>query len=180
MRRAFTLLEILIVLSIFSIITVLVFSDGRRFGQETNLTNSIYDTMLSIREAQTYSLSVRKVEGVDGFAGHFGVYFNKNDNRKIIIFADRNASLGYDDGDEIIRTDSLSDNIIISDLCVGNSTSCSAITGGQLNVVFRRPNAQAYINTNNKEGRICLSGGSSVKHIKITDSGQMTINDGCF
>jgi prepilin-type N-terminal cleavage/methylation domain-containing protein len=59
-NKGFTLLEILVVLVIFSIFTAIVMFNYSKFQGNIILSNMAYETALSLRESQTYGISVRK------------------------------------------------------------------------------------------------------------------------
>ncbi len=185
-RKAFTLIELVIVLAIFSVMTVLLFANSNRFGADTALTNSVYDTMLSIRQAQTYSVAVHSVDATS-FRGAYGVHVDIDNPRRIILFADTSADgenyMVYNvDGDTIIRTDEIGKDLEISDLC-GRGVDGNLLCGkGSLDIAFIRPRPTAYMSTGitkYTEARICFSSGATNRQIVVLASGQITIADGC-
>ena len=58
-NKGFTLVELLVSISIFVFMTALVVSRYAAFNQGTLMTNLAYDIALTIRTAQTYGLSVK-------------------------------------------------------------------------------------------------------------------------
>ena len=72
--RAFTLVEMIVVLSIISILTVIVVVGQTSFNKSNLLTDTAYTVALSMRETQTLGLSSRTFSSVPnaGFGVHFG------------------------------------------------------------------------------------------------------------
>jgi len=58
-RSGFTLIEMLVSITIITVITSVVFLQSSRFNSSILLSNIAYEMALSIREAQVYGLSVR-------------------------------------------------------------------------------------------------------------------------
>ncbi len=72
---AFTLIELIVSISIFAIMTALVVVKYGSFNNSVLLTNAAYDVALAIRTAQTYGLSVRGDSGDQDFNKIYGVQF---------------------------------------------------------------------------------------------------------
>src|SRR3989344_6847475 len=78
--RAFTLVELVVVLAIFTLISSVVLANHSRFNGSVLLGSLAYDIALSIREAQVYGLSVKQhtVAGVGQFQIGYGIHFASN------------------------------------------------------------------------------------------------------
>ena len=61
--RGFTLIEMMVSVGIFALITTLIMVSGRSFGGSVLLTNLAYDVALSVRRAQTFGINVRADQG---------------------------------------------------------------------------------------------------------------------
>jgi len=89
-NSGFTLVELLVTISIFVILTgIVVFNQGK-FNSTILLTNLAYDTALNIREAQTYGVNVKEFNGENKFVP-YGVHFSTTDPlyyKSFILFAD--------------------------------------------------------------------------------------------
>ncbi len=72
----FTLVEMMVSLSIFAIITGIVLIRNNDFNSGILFSNLVYEIALSIREMQTYGISV-KASDTGTFGNGYGVYFNK-------------------------------------------------------------------------------------------------------
>lgn len=120
-QNGFTLIEMILVLGIFGIITaVLVFNYGQ-FNSQILLTNTAYEVALQIREAQTFSLGV---QGIDGeFDTKYGVYFNRanggaGSDESYIYFADLDRLDSNPDGNRLCDQDKVDpDNNLCSFSC---------------------------------------------------------------
>jgi len=101
MKRAFTLVELMVSVGIFLMMTGLVVAKYGNFNQSVLLTNLAYDVALTIRTAQTYGLSVRNNDlsnSSSDFQSGYGVHLDtstrpdsnsgNNFNQEIIFFAD--------------------------------------------------------------------------------------------
>jgi len=94
--EGFTMVELMVSVSIFVIITTIILASYPRFSSKIVLENVVHQIALSIRQAQTFGLSVRTFgTGLDVFPT-YGVHFSFNgvtdsdpaDNRNFLIFAD--------------------------------------------------------------------------------------------
>lgn len=162
LNRGFTLVELLVTISIFVILTGVVLFNQSRFNSTILLKNLAYDTALTIRQAQTYGINIKEFNtGESGAQDQFvpyGVHFYKNANKSFILFADTEFSL--DDPNKILHpytgvvgTCNPSEGCVnrysikrgnyISDLCVEANGSCSSVN--TLDIIFRRPNPDAKI-----------------------------------
>ncbi|MFA6445762.1 MAG: prepilin-type N-terminal cleavage/methylation domain-containing protein [Candidatus Paceibacterota bacterium] len=91
----FTLVELLVTISIFALVTGIVMFNQGRFNSTIFLTNLAYDVSLAIRQAQTYGVNVRHFNknlgpGLDAntFDAPYGVHFNSKDNTHFVMFGD--------------------------------------------------------------------------------------------
>ena len=143
--RAFTLVEILIVIAIFTVLTGTVLSNYRNYNTNALFANASEDITLTLREAQVYGVGTKGNTSGAGCGGTFncsyGVYFVQGANN-IVLFADVDGNRVYTGADnppvEIIN---LGNAISISGLSCGGF-DCST---GVASVTFQRPNPDAYI-----------------------------------
>jgi prepilin-type N-terminal cleavage/methylation domain-containing protein len=153
-QKGFTLVELLVTISIFVILTGVVLFNQTRFNSTILLTNLAYDTALTIRQAQNYGINIKEFDSGSGNGGKFvpyGVHFDTSSDKSFILFADLNS-------DGIITEPTLNSCVAlegcvnrysikrgnyISDIEVvkGVSTSSPSI----LDITFERPNPDAKI-----------------------------------
>lgn len=85
----FTLVEMLVSISIFAIITAVVLIRNNEFNSGILFSNLVYEIALSVREMQTYGITVRASDG-GKFDNGYGVYFStaSDDKASFVQFAD--------------------------------------------------------------------------------------------
>src|SRR3989338_7579467 len=59
-NRGFTLVELLVTLSLFVVLTTIVLFSQSKFNGSILLTNLAYDVAITVRQAQTYGVNVRE------------------------------------------------------------------------------------------------------------------------
>jgi len=137
-KRAFSLIELLVSLSIIAILTTLFLSNYRSANRRTDLVMTAQILVTDIRYAQANSLGLVKYEGAMP-GGGWGVHFSSSEpnNNRYIIFADDNDNGLYDDGEanESLggRLVYLPNNIIIEELNLGGTARAEA------NITFLPP-----------------------------------------
>ncbi len=194
----FSLLELLIVMAIFSILTTVLVANQRKFGNNIILSGLADDVALSIREAQTYGLGSKDVDGLGSFNNPYGIYLSASNNARYSFFADTNNIVGgaggiegYDSSDTIMRTFSFPAGNTIQNFCVIPDSGvadieCSDDTSPSItamSVTFMRPNPDAIIIANGthfNQATICLlSQTAKTKQVNILSSGQIEVVDTC-
>lgn len=152
--RGFTLIEMLVSISIFAIITGVVLTRNAQFSSNILISNLVYDVALSIRQAQVFGLSVREFEvGSGQFNIGYGVNFDGSTPDSYIFFADINNNLVYDTpADQVIELLTLRNGYTIADICGVLSSGAKKCTSlaeiSVLDLVFKRPDPDASIKTN--------------------------------
>lgn len=76
MNRAFTLIEMMVAVGVFTIVTIVVLLRFDTFTNSVVVTSEAYGIALNIRQAQSYGINVRGTINND-FTRPFGVYINK-------------------------------------------------------------------------------------------------------
>lgn len=185
-NAGFTLIEMVVVLTIFSFIAITLFVKNSEFSSKVLLTNLAYEVALSIRQAQVYGLSARELNpGSNQFNIGYGVNFNANTQTNYIFFADIDDDAYYDGGSELLETFSFRRGNRVGYFCVttiSEQERCS--NTGQINVLnvsFVRPNPDAIITTNLAEiykmARIYISApNGSMRSVTIEQTGQISID----
>jgi len=204
-QKGFTLLEMLVVLSISTIIIGVVLFNYRDADSSLIMRNLAYEVSLTIRQAQTYGLGVRD-SGVDNnaFDVAYGVQFagsgsgaDANANDTFYLFADiynnganqaRLCNQADSDNpctsqaaEEVLEALSLTRQITFSSI-VGNSTTSNPVqleSGQYLNITFKRPNPDATINldgTDMNDVTITLIGPNGSKvDVYVNTAGQISV-----
>lgn len=177
--KGFTIIELMISVGIFAMMTSLLLAKYGNFNQGILLTNLAYDVALTIRNAQSYGLNVKSaVRNDNRFEYPYGVNFTTG--KTFIFFADVNITpdFVYDEGADInlskttIRTSSFIDKI-----CVGTPTCTDVLS---LDIAFKRPNPDAIINgvTANSYAEIVLKASDgSTKKVIVRSTGQIAVTN---
>lgn len=201
LQKGFSLPELIIVISIFVIISSVALFNQGKLSSSILLTNMAYEVGLAIREAQTYGIGVR-AEGPSStvFSGQYGAHFsvaNDTSKRQVVVFADSEATLGgalnlYDPGEEkyIYEFENRRGNKIEA-LCVGNLGTDPCVFGGlnsvqSVDVLFKRPNPSAIVSpeslgapTRNERVYIIITSlsGDDCRAIIVEPTGQIRVED---
>jgi prepilin-type N-terminal cleavage/methylation domain-containing protein len=188
-ESGFTLVELLVTISIFVVMTSILLIKYGNFSQGTLLTNLAYDVALTIRTAQTYGVSVQGQTsgGIPDFTYAYGVHFDKStgSNQQIILFVDLDKNGVYDTG-ETVSVYNIKRGAKIAGFCVSITGICSAIDSNinYVDISFLRPNPDAgicynEINCNQQYLKIFVQSGddNSVRSVTIRRTGQISIDD---
>lgn len=197
--RAFSLLELLVVMFIFSTISLIILANHSRFNSSVLLGSLAYKIALSVREAQVYGLSVQGQTsgGVTNFQVGYGVHFQGGTS--YTLFADVDGNKKYDSAphngypaDTVIKTYTLTQSHAVSDFCGITSTGtrqCAASPTpliASLDVLFFRPDPDAVISSDivppstpysSAEITVASPTGSTRK-ITIASTGQISVTVG--
>ncbi len=194
LKKGFTLVELLVSIAIFVLITGLVLVKYSSFDGGILLTNLAYDVALTIREAQASALNVRETDlGSANFVAPYGAHFESSDtdgaNTVFYLYADQYPATKKPPGDNMFENTPSGDAVItkyqikrgnkVKKLCAGTSKdACTEVSS--LDVVFLRPNPDARIAVNGNTGytyaRITLSApDDATKDIVVQVSGQISI-----
>lgn len=166
--KGFTLVELLVSISIMTIILGITLSGGPQSIAKVALSNNTYQTELMLREAQ---LQGSAVNSVGGLYGGVGVFFDRATSSMIIKFKDKINTLIVSDigvGDGLFQQGHLGEKDIeykvthnhkIGKLCVAENIGpfvCNDedVTNiiNTLTVSFIRPRQRANIYVNDQKG----------------------------
>lgn len=185
--RGFTLVEMLVVLSIITIVTLIAVLGQTSFNRSLVLTDTAYTLAFSLREAQSFGLSSR-IFGSTQNAG-YGIHLASATPTTYVLFADvdpitpgnsqsgacpgHTVSSGPEakpgnclytsPGSELVRTYSLNHGFTISRFCGTDlyaTQRCSGSAGNSLttiDILYLRPNTQSIILATSGAGVIPLS-----------------------
>ena len=204
LKKGFTLVELLVTISIFVILTGVVLFSQSRFNGSILLTNLAYDTALTVRQAQTYGINVKEFNTGSGALDAskfvpYGVHFDTVNNKSFILFADvlydklsdPNSHPYKGDILSVCQTDkgcvnryNIKQGNYISNICMMNTSGgCDSINTQSLDVLFQRPNPDAliYINgilsTSNKVIISLKSSDGSVRKVSVQSNGLIEVSN---
>jgi len=173
-KKAFTLVELMVTVAIFLVITTVVLYQNSKFNSGIILSNAAYEVALGIRQAQVYGVSSRRVTvgGVSGSAAFllpYGVFFDiaPSVKKTFTFFADANSNNYYDSGEEISVTRFPLD-IVIGNICtelalnLGVWNCDNVAPNDKATITFLRPNPEPNVLKNNTNGT-----GTGISRIKI-------------
>lgn len=92
-QKGFTLIELMVVITIFLIITAVIFFDAPRFRDNSAIDLIAQDVAVSIRSAQSYGIGAKVDEGGD-LSPIYGIRFYVNENRFVLFKGSRDGD-GY-------------------------------------------------------------------------------------
>ncbi len=150
-KKGFTLVELMVSVSIFVFITALLLTKYGNFNQSVLLTNLAYDIALTIRTAQTYGLSVQRSTGsATQFKYAYGVHFDKTPgkDRELVFFTDSypiNGNKIYTDDDVKISTYNIKRGAKILGFCANDPCTSLPENISSADISFLRPNPDANI-----------------------------------
>jgi hypothetical protein len=140
-------MELIAVTAIMVLLSSILLANYNRFGGAITLRNIVYDIALSMREAQTYGIAVRKFgSGAGQFGAGYGVHYEITSPSQYLIFADAVAANGLYDAGESVNLLSMHGGYAIQDLCITPSGGGAEVCGLQkLDILFQRPDPDSYI-----------------------------------
>ncbi len=172
--RGMTLVELVVVLSIFMIVAGLTIFEYQQFRSGASVQNIADDIALSIRKAQSFAIGVRNTNA--NFSSGFGIHFSvgqiaqaprSGSSDTFIVFADLgsapNKSYDYEstetmcdaslvrDGHECIESITMSGAERVTgiylygtDDAIGSSEPRQVDPNGSIDIVFLRPEPDAF------------------------------------
>jgi prepilin-type N-terminal cleavage/methylation domain-containing protein len=161
LHGGFTIIELIVSISIISVITAVFIFNQRNYADAILLQNSANDLELQIREAQVYGISVREFSSGGGeFTAGYGVSINVSaptggdGGLSAISFADRVTGTGNGSYDtplvcapgptsECIEKVIISRGNYVSGICVIQSDNTCNTTVSRMDISFLRPNPNA-------------------------------------
>ncbi len=158
LKAGFTLVELLVTIVIFVLLTSVVLFSQTNFDNTILLNNLAYDIALTIRQAQSYGVGARE-SSVASFPS-YGVYFDKSAtlNKGFILYADTTVppqkvftgSVSCPTTDpECVQKYSITRGSYISSVCVGNGAACDlSKVPTSISIYFQTPNPDAAIYIN--------------------------------
>jgi len=188
-----TYVELIIVLSIFSIISSTVIFNYGDFQAKVDIKNLASDIALQVVGAQKSALSgllppaAQQALEVPNWKPAYGVYFEMSDNKNFLYFTDLDQNNNFTDiacsgGDECLNKISITKNDFISNLDVFYQDSSTASLN-DLMITFTRPNSTPVIASSVGLGpnisyvQVTISSPKNITGvIKLYQSGRIQIN----
>ncbi len=130
------MVELLITLAIFSIISSLVLARYPEFQAGISLKRTAQEMALSVREAGVYATGVR--EWGDEYGG-YGIHFDSSSERSYVLFSDIDNDNFYDGGNELVKEFAIQTKDRINDICGYDADGDSTCGLNYLDIIFRRP-----------------------------------------
>ncbi len=152
----FTLVELMIVIAIIAIISALTLFNNAKLNSSVLLSNTAYEIGLIVRDAQISGLGA-KVSNINdngnivATTSNQGIYIDIDKLEQIIFFSDKIMNNKFDDQSEINQIYNIENKRAgkILSVCyltgdVNTSGSCNTSNLFKLNIIFKRPNPEAY------------------------------------
>jgi prepilin-type N-terminal cleavage/methylation domain-containing protein len=168
----FTLIELMVTMSIVTVIMSVVLFSYSKFSDRLALTSAAQEMAIAMRQAQSYGLNVKEsATGGGAFTSAFGFFVDPaGDPTHYIIFVDTETAVTpktYYAGTgacgssttECLEKGTLRNGVVISKICDTSGACPANFNGRALHITFLRPNPDADINFTNSNGNI-ISGGS--------------------
>lgn len=191
-QRAFSLVELLVALTIMTIVTTVVLARHQSFNGAVLLRNQAYDVAFTIRQAQQLAVSASSGTSDPSLRQSYGVHVDITNNT-YHIFQDVNLNGLYEDAtDTVVGPVKKLDprfNFRSALTCCGGGGQAQAVQWS-LAVTFVRPNFDAYVRRNTEHHRkagphyinIAIAGSNDadlspnvVKRVEILNSGNVSV-----
>ena len=151
-KKGFTLVELVVTVSIVSVIMAVILFGYSSFNEDLRISSAEQEISLAIRQAQSYGLSVK--EGSSGdFSKGYGISFDTTDPTNYYIFVDKNndgknsATSACLANSECVEKVTLRNAVRVSSVCgavlVGDALNCVGVTS--IHITFIRPSPDAII-----------------------------------
>ncbi len=171
-KTGFTLVELLVTITIFVILSGVVLINSNSFDSTVLLNNFSYDIALTIKQAQSYGVNVRE-DNSGNFSSSTGVYFNTKIDQSgygslmnFILFTDIDNDKIYKNQNvnvcvmggignlECIQKYSMRNGTHIDSICAGKDDSTCDNNITALSIIFTRPSLAANIYIDNEPQQI--------------------------
>lgn len=165
-NKAFSLIELIVTVSIISVILSVVLYNYGNFNDKLALSAAAQELAVSIRQAQAYGINVKE-SGVSSnqFNYAYGIYFSNQTPNSYYIYVDANSNNKYDSGgSELVERVDFKNGVTVNNIC--DSGACPATGVTTMSAGFLRPNPDARIYFINSSGTV-TSGPLSYGRIQL-------------
>ena len=117
-KWGFTLVELIVVITIATIIMTALVIQQRKWDDQLSLNTQTYELALTLRQAQIYSLGVREnpTSTGDKFNLGYGVRISDPIPNQYIFFGDKNKDFKYTTGEEL-ETKTFTRGVVVDRVC---------------------------------------------------------------
>lgn len=186
----FTLVELLVSIGIFTLITSVAVMNHSRFNGSIVLTNLAYEIALSVREAQFYGITVRGASTASSdpllpvrFDSGYGIHFDTaSDAASYVLFEDKEPKDRVYNAGEAIETYRIQKGNRIGRICIQGSCTLPGDFASVVDVTFQRPNPDSYITANGAtsprygKAEVCVrSPNGTYRKVVIESTGQISV-----
>ncbi len=138
-RNGFTLVEILVAISIIVFLSVTILASYPKYSQQLALSRSAHKLSQDIRRASEMAMSAKEFQGTVPQGG-YGIYLKLSWGNFYKLYADTNGNEKYDAADGEVETIYLEKGIILQD-----------ISPSSLSINFKPPNPTIKMKTDDGE-----------------------------
>lgn len=131
MPKGFTLIELVVVVAIIAFFSALILPNYRMGDSQLSLQRTAHKMAQDLRRTQELSISAKEFGGEVPYG--YGIYFDINQARKYIVFADVDGDQTYSGLNEKVEEPSFEANVIIKELD-------PKAAGAYLTILFVPPN----------------------------------------
>jgi len=162
-RRGFTLVELLVSMTVFMIIASVMVANFRKGADRDDLQQGALLITSLLQQAQTYALAGYALAGTVP-AGGYGLYLDINNPTKVVFFADSDGDSNYDNPGELVASwqYSMPPKVVIQSL----------IPNSPVTYTFRPPQGNRYLNGALNSGSLIVV----VQHQRTLERLQVTAN----
>ncbi len=164
-NKGFTITELLIVITIISIVSGLAVFNYQNFKEETIISNDAHKIIFALREARLFAVVGKEVQDGDlnltdrfnrGYGVHFSSRSNHNRDRFFVSFVDIDDDGEYSgdidcEHDECLEVLSLDGGNKVDSICrlkLDDSVECESLETTSVSIVFSRPIGENKLNFN--------------------------------
>jgi prepilin-type N-terminal cleavage/methylation domain-containing protein len=154
-ERGFTLVELIVVISIMSIITLLITFNNYRFNNDLAIQTAASEVSLAMRQAQSFGFSAKQAQtGSTDFSKPYGIVFDLQNPKNFFIYSDTNGDRAYNGGtvcdgsDECREKSTLRSGISVQRVCaeyMNGTLTCFSGGARYLTLTYVRPNPEPVI-----------------------------------
>jgi len=160
MSKAFTIIELLVAVSIIVLMTALTLSNYRLGNNQLAIQRSAHRIAQNLRTAQEYAISAKEFNGSMPYG--YGIFFDPGQPQKYILFADLDNNKIYSNTNEKVEEISLESGVTLD--------ITSSVT-----VFFAPPDPTISFFPEAASATIDIKAGALQKTIKVNKAGLIAV-----